>query len=266
VEVAVALAAGLLIGLSLGTLGAGGSILAVPVLVLGLGQTPLQATTGSLVVVGATALLGAVATSRRSGSVRWGRGTAFGLVAVGGAAAGAGLATRLPDAVLLTAFAALLLVVATVMVVRRTRPAAVGDSTPILTLRPRLTCACPRALRVVVTATGIGLLTGLLGVGGGFLVVPALVLALGLSMRDAAGTSLVVIAVTTTAAFLVRLGGPSHPDWGLVVLLTAAAVTGALAGTRVAPRIPAAALQTTFATVLILVAGVTAWHAVPALA
>jgi uncharacterized membrane protein YfcA len=265
-DVAVALLAGALIGLSLGTLGAGGSILAVPVLVLGLGQSPLQATTGSLVVVGATALLGAVAASRRGGSVRWGRGAAFGLVAVGGAAAGARLAAGLSDALLLTAFAALLVVVAVVMLVRRTRTAAARPSQPILTLRPSFACACPRALRVLVTATAIGFLTGLLGVGGGFLVVPALVLALGLSIREAAGTSLVVIAVTTTAALLVRLGGPSHPEWGLVALLTVAAVAGAVTGTRLAPRLPAAALQSAFATMLVLVAGVTAWHSVPGLA
>jgi uncharacterized membrane protein YfcA len=264
-SVAVALLAGALIGLSLGTLGAGGSILAVPVLVLGLGQSPLQATTGSLVVVGTTALLGALDVARRTGSVRWARGAGFGLVAVGGAAGGARLATGLPDAVLLTAFAGLLVVVAALMLVRRTRAATPGSSEPILTLRPAFACACPRALRVLVTASAIGFLTGLLGVGGGFLVVPALVLALGLSLREATGTSLVVIAVTTTAAFLFRLGAPTQPDWGLVVLLTLAAVGGALAGTRLAPRVPAQALQSAFATVLVLVAGVTAWHSVPGL-
>lgn len=265
----IALVAGALIGLSLGTLGAGGSILAVPVLVFGLGQTPLQATTGSLVVVGVTAAIGALAAAR-TGHVRWGRGLAFGLVAIGGAAAGGRLAAGLPEAVLMLAFSALLLVVAAVMVVRRVRrPAAGADQegeAAILAWSPQFVCDCPRALKVLVTATAVGFLTGLLGVGGGFLVVPALVLALGLSMRDAAGTSLVVIAVTTTAAFLVRLGGPGHPDWALVALLTAAAVAGALAGSRLGPRLPAATLQSAFAAALVVVACVTVWQTVPGLA
>ena len=88
---------------------------------------------------------------------------------------------------------------------------------------------------MLVTATVVGLLTGFLGVGGGFLVVPALVLALGLPMEFAAGTSLVVIAVTSAAALAVRTGTGIHPDWGLVALLTGAAVVGGYIGARPAP-------------------------------
>ena len=203
----VAVAAGLLIGLSLGALGSGGSILAVPVLVHLLGQSPLAATTGSLVVVGATALVAAVA-AQPSGTVRVGRGLAFGAAAAGGAVVGSRLALRTPEDVLLLAFSALLLVVAVAMLVRSHRrrglPAEQRPADlPIVTLRP-FSCACPRALKVLVAATVTGLLTGFLGVGGGFLVVPALVLSLGLEVAEAAGTSLVVIVATSSV-------GPARP-------------------------------------------------------
>ena len=112
--------AGALIGLSLGALGGGGSILAVPVLVYLLGQSPAQATTGSLVVVGVTALIGAV-TARRAGNVLLARGLAFGLVAIGGAVLGARASAQVPEPVLLASFAALMLVVGGLMAVRQWR-------------------------------------------------------------------------------------------------------------------------------------------------
>jgi uncharacterized membrane protein YfcA len=238
VHIVVALLAGALIGLSLGALGGGGSILAVPVLVFGLDQTAQQATTGSLVVVGVSALTGLLA-ARRQGTVLLSRGLAFAAVAVAGAVVGAHASARVPDQVLLGAFSVLMLVVATLMAVRQVRgrsgAASVGVLEPVIAFRP-FRCACPQALRIVVTATAVGLLTGFLGVGGGFLVVPALVLVLGLPLRQAAGTSLVVIAVTSAVALGVRAGSGVHPDWGLVLLLTAASAAGSLLGTRVAAR------------------------------
>jgi hypothetical protein len=270
--------AGLLIGLSLGMLGGGGSILAVPVL-LALGQTAGEATTGSLAVVAATSLVGAVAAHRAGSTVLVGRGLAFGGLAVGGAAAGASMAGAVPDAVLLLAFAALLLVVAGLMVRRllQARAGGPGGSAgqhrrsvsiddPIITFSPEFACACPRAVKVLVTATVVGLLTGFLGVGGGFLVVPALVLALGLPMTAAIGTSLVAITVTSVAALLVRLGATTQPDWPLVALLTGLAVTGALLGTWAGRRIDPARLQAAFTTLLVVVAVWTAARALPALA
>jgi uncharacterized membrane protein YfcA len=273
----VAVVAGLLIGLSLGALGGGGSVLAVPVLVYALDQTAAQATTGSLVIVGLTSLVGAL-TARRAGTVLLGRGVAFGAVAVVGAGAGAGLSGLVPEPVLLTAFAVLLVVVASVMAVRqhRARRGGTGDPAagtrgvrlddPILTFSPTFACECPRALKVLVTATVVGLLTGFLGVGGGFLVVPALVLALGLPIEFAAGTSLVVITITATAALAVRAGSGTHPDWGVVALLTVAAVVGGYLGARATTRIDAHRLQAAFTILLLLVAGYTAAQAIPALA
>lgn len=193
--VAVALLAGLLIGLSLGALGGGGFILAVPVLVYALGQTAAQATTGSLVVVGATALIGAFI-AYRAGNALLGRGLAFGLVATGGAVVGASASSRVPEQVLLAAFATLAAVVASLMArqllrsrVAPARPQAQdrGDQ-PILGFSPTFSCDCPRMLKVLVAGTVVGLLTGLLGVGGGFLIVPALLSALAVPMKQAAGT------------------------------------------------------------------------------
>ena len=132
----------------------------------------------------------------------------------------------MPEPVLLAAFAVLMLVVGGLMAVRqvrgrRGRPATAGRRAPrlddpIITFSPTFACQCPRALKVLVTATAVGLLTGFLGVGGGFLVVPALLLALALPMEYAAGTSLVVITITSAVALAVRAGAGVHPDWGLV--------------------------------------------------
>ena len=233
----LALVAGALIGLSLGALGGGGSILAVPVLVYALGQSPAQATTGSLVVVGVTSLIGAVTAHRagqraarpRPGLRRSSRSAAR--------PPGAGSA-HVPEPVLLAAFAALMLLVGGAHGRpagargrgrgrprgRRARRPALDD--PIITFSPTFACQCPRALKVLVTATAVGLLTGFLGVGGGFLVVPALVLALALPMAYAAGTSLVVITLTSAAALAVRAGIGTTPDWGWSLALTAASAVG----------------------------------------
>jgi uncharacterized membrane protein YfcA len=273
VTLAVILIAGALIGLSLGALGGGGSVLTVPVLVYGLGQSAAQATTGSLVVVGITSLAGAI-TAYRSGKVLLTRGLAFGTVAIGGAAAGAKASGLVPGHVLLAAFAALLLVVAGVMTARQLRSrrgqpgqraAVSGIDDPIITFSPSLACHCPRALKVLATATAVGLLTGFLGVGGGFLVVPALVLALGLPMGYAIGTSLVVITITSASALAVRAGAGIHPDWSLVALLTAVAVAGGWAGARLTAKADTSKLQAAFTALLLLVAGYTAWRALPRL-
>ncbi|WP_310528411.1 sulfite exporter TauE/SafE family protein, partial [Nocardioides sp.] len=237
----LAVAAGALIGLSLGALGGGGSILAVPVLVYLLDQSPAQATTGSLVVVGTTALIGAIA-AHRDGNVLLGRGAGFGVVAIGGAVIGAKASAHVDGDVLLGAFAALMLLVGALMAWRllHHRGAAAQHPVrptldhPIITFSPTFACQCPRALKVLVTATVVGLLTGFLGVGGGFLVVPALLLALALPLPYAAGTSLVVITITSAAALATRAGVGSTPDWGDFLVLTRASATAADAGARLA--------------------------------
>lgn len=269
----IAVAAGVLIGMSLGTLGGGGSIMAVPVLVYLLGQSPAQATTGSLVVVGVTSFIGA-ATAYRAGNVLLGRGVAFGFVAIGGAAAGAKAAAHVPEDVLLAAFAGLMLVVGAVMAWRQLRRRSQRSTDtqrptlddPIITFSPTFTCQCPRALKVLVTATVVGLVTGFLGVGGGFLVVPALLLALALPMEYAAGTSLVVITITSVSALAVRVGTGTTPDWGPVLALTAASALAAVAGAHLADRINTHQLQAAFTVLVLGVAVFTATRALPALA
>ena len=276
----VAVAAGLLIGLGLGALGGGGSILAVPVLVYLLDQTAAQATTGSLVVVGTTSLVGAV-TAHRAGNVMLARGAVFGLVATGGAALGAKASAHVPDRVLLAAFAVLMLVIGGLMLRRQVAQARRGRhcepgsengtpppptvDDPIISFSPTFACQCPRALKVLVTATAVGLLTGFLGVGGGFLVVPALTLALAMPMAYAAGTSLVVITLTSATALAVRSGLGVTPDWNPVLVLTATSVVGGVLGVRLACRTDPRRLAAAFTVLVLAVAAWTALHALPAL-
>lgn len=260
---------GLLIGLSLGALGGGGSILTVPALVYLLSQDPHQASTSSLLIVGATSLIALVSHARR-GNVRLGQGLAFGALGTAGSFAGTAAAAHVRPAVLLTAFAALMLLVAALMIrksLRRNGSDEAKDEAPtepMLTLRP-LRCACPRVAKVVVTATGVGLLTGFFGVGGGFALVPALVLAMGFAMPVAVGTSLLVIAVNSATALAARATTGMHLDWAVIGAFTAVAVLGSLLGGRVASRVAPHHLTRAFAVLLIAVAAYTAARNVPAL-
>jgi uncharacterized membrane protein YfcA len=273
VTLLLAAAGGVLIGLSLGALGGGGSILAVPLLVHLLGQSAAQATTGSLVVVGVTSVLGAV-TAYRTGNVLLGRGVAFGAVAIGGAVLGGQASEHVPQRVLMAAFAVLMVTVGGIMAwhqlhrSRRTGHRLAEHPTlddPIITFTPTFACACPRAAKVLVTATAVGLLTGFLGVGGGFLVVPALLLALGLPIRYAAGTSLVVITITSAAALAVRARSSAGPDWGVVLLLTAVSASAAVVGARLANRVDSVRLSAAFTVLVLGVAVYTAIRTLPAL-
>jgi len=270
---AMALPIGLLIGLSLGALGGGGSILTVPALVYLLGQDPRAATTGSLLIVGITALAGMVV-HHRFGRVRVVQGLVFGALGIAGAYVGSQLSATVPPAVLLAAFSVLMLVVAAVMVVRRRaqlRAAAGGEveagspNGPILQLRPAFVCDCPRVLKVVAVASAVGLLTGFFGVGGGFVVVPALVLALGFTMPAAVGTSLLVIAINSTSALLSRMGNGVHLDWLLIGLFTLAAIVGSLLGSRLATRVRPQRLSAAFTMLLVAVALYTAVRSFPQL-
>ena len=122
-----------------------------------------------------------------------------------------------------------------------------------------------RALKVAAAATGAGLLTGFFGVGGGFVIVPALVLALGFEMPAAVGTSLLVIAVNSASALTARLGGGISLDWPLLGALTLAALAGALAGNRIASRVSASRLTAAFTGLLIAVAAYSLSRSLPAL-
>lgn len=262
---------GFAIGVSLGALGGGGSILAVPVLVFVAGQKPSAATTTSLVVVGVASLLGAHG-HWRAGRVRVAQGLVFGLVGIAGSLAGSALNRRLDGDVLLLAFAALVLVAAWRMVVgcpsctRSGEAGAVagsddahpgirrydGAGATLVEARPR-TMGPARVAKVVAAGTGVGFLTGLFGVGGGFVIVPTLALVLEFPMAAAVGTSLLVIAVNTAVALAARVGAGSI-DWGTTLLFTAAATAGVGAGKRIADRLEPQSMQRAFAMLLVVVA------------
>jgi uncharacterized membrane protein YfcA len=257
---------GLLIGLSLGALGGGGSILTVPALVYLVGEQPAKATTSSLLNVGTTSLIALIPHARR-GDVRFGQGATFGVLGIAGSFAGSLASARVPGEVLLTAFAALMLVVAVVMFRRPERPSAAellpSPSPVLIRLRP-FHLDVSRSAEVVVAATVVGLLTGFFGVGGGFALVPALVLALSYPMRVAIGTSLLVIAINSATAVATRVAD-ADVDWGTVAAFTATAVAGSLIGGRVAARVQPHVLTRAFALLLVGAAVYVAVRSLPAL-
>lgn len=232
----------IVIGLSLGMLGGGGSILTVPVLVYVLGLPMKGAVPLSLIVVGVTSAVGA-ANHQRHRNIRWDAAVAFAPAAVIGALLGTRIATVVSGRIQLIIFAILMVVAAISMFVG---PAA--WSTPG-------TVPTRRSPAVVALLGGcVGLLTGLVGVGGGFMYVPALVLLAGLEMREAVGTSLVLIVVSCLAALLGYLGRIAI-DWQTAGFFTALAIVGVMIGSGLAKRVPQAALRRGFA-VLLLVMGV----------
>jgi uncharacterized membrane protein YfcA len=266
--VAIAIACGVLIGLCLGALGGGGSILTVPVLVSLLHVGPQSATSASLIIVGITSVIAAVAHAR-GGHVRWKAAAVFGIIGSVTAFGGSILNRAVDPQILLIAFSSLM-VVAAVAMLRRTRKCtapesddrSTTDAKPVADVsrspgavatvtKPRVTTA--QASKLVAAALVVGFLTGFLGVGGGFLIVPALVLALGYSMPVAVGTSLVIIAITSAGAFAERLGTASIP-WQIVIPFTLAAVAGSFAGTAVSDRISGNALTRSFAILLLVIA------------
>ncbi|WP_238783117.1 sulfite exporter TauE/SafE family protein [Streptomyces monomycini] len=269
-----ALPCGLVIGLLLGALGGGGSILAVPALVYLLHQTPHEATAGALVVVGIGAASG-LACHARAGRVRWGAGAAFGGLGTAGTFLGSRWSASLNPTVLMTAFAGLMLAVAAVMLVRAwrerekapARTAATPPASPTASGSPLAARPAPRlaaALRIGVTATAVGLLTGFFGVGGGFVVVPALTLVLGLEMPVAIGTSLLVILVNSGTAFATRAGAGGL-DWPLLASFAACAALGSWLGNRLAARLRPQALSTAFASLVTVLAVSMAVTSIPRL-
>ena len=186
---------------------------------------------------------------------------------------GSRLSASVLPAVLLAAFSVLMLVVAAVMVARAAArpPARVqlrqDDAfDPIIALHPPLRLrTAPARVKVVVTATAVGLLTGFFGVGGGFAVVPALVLALGFSMPVAVGTSLLVIAINSATALAARAGHGIAIDWAVIGVFTAAAVVGSLLGGRIASRVRPETLSRAFTVLLVAVALYTAARSIPQL-
>ncbi|SDI47009.1 hypothetical protein SAMN04488693_11232 [Arthrobacter subterraneus] len=230
------------IGLSLGLLGGGGSILTVPILTYVAGLDAKEAIAASLFVVGVTSAVSAIDHARK-GRVKWRTGLIFGAAGMAGAFGGGLLGGRIPGTILMIAFA--LMMIATSIAMIRGRK----NKAPATTHNGELPIG-----KVIIEGLIVGLVTGLVGAGGGFLVVPALALLGGLSMPIAVGTSLVVIAMKSFAGLAGYLTTVSL-DWGLVAAVTAAAVVGSLIGARLAGRIPEAALRKGFG-IFVLVMGV----------
>lgn len=251
---------GLAVGLVIGGLGGGGGVLTVPALVYVLGQGAQDATTASVVIVGISALVGVLARLRRRSGVAeldLRRGLLLGLAGLPAAYLGTLLNQHVAPPVLLLSFALLTVVAAVAMLLdaRRTRPAAPpepsapGGGTTAVAAPPRLLVT---AVKVVGSGAAVGFLTGFLGVGGGFLAVPALVLVLRMPMRTAVGTSLLLIVLNSASALVSRLGA-LHLDWHVVLPFTVAAVVATLLGKRVADRLSGRTLTVAFSLVLIAV-------------
>lgn len=228
----VVLLLAVVVGLSLGLLGGGGSILMVPLLTYVAGFPPKEAIAASLLVVGVTSLTSMLAHARR-GNVQWRTGLIFGAAGMAGAFAGGLIGGHIPGTILMMAFALMMIATATAMI-RGRRGSKDPDRTHTL-----------KVGRTVLDGLVVGLVTGLVGAGGGFLVVPALVLLGGLPMSIAVGTSLLVIGMKSFAGLAGYLTSVSI-DWGFVAGVTVAAVVGSLIGARLSDKVPETALRRGF--------------------
>lgn len=232
-DIGIAVLAGLVVGLVVGALGAGGGILAVPTLVYALGQDPHDAAASSLVIVAMTSL---VSLTPRWRSVKWKQGSIFGALTVIGSFIGAQVSLALDPDALMVAFSVVLAAVATVMARRVIRPRTPvpHSSLPIL----------------IVAATLTGLFTGFFGVGGGFLVVPMLVVAMGFTMKDAATTSLFVMVIVSIIGLVARIGSDVTIDFPVVLAFGAASMTASLFGERLTRRASERTLTAVFCALL----------------
>ena len=229
------------VGISLGLLGGGGSILTVPLLAYVAGLDPKQAIATSLLVVGVTSAVGAI-THARAGRVRWKIAAIFGVAAMAGAYAGGRLAHFIPGNILLIAFAAIMIAAAVAML--RGRREVSDESVGPLPVA-----------KILLQGAAVGMISGLVGAGGGFLLVPALALLGGLAMPAAVGTSLVVIAMQSFAGFAAHLSGETI-DWKLAGMVTAAAVAGSILGGYLTSYVQPATLRKAFGWFVLVMAAV----------
>lgn len=235
VVTAIAAFLAIFIGVAVGLLGGGGSILTTPLLVYVVGFDPKQAITASLFVVAVTSIFGLIGHAR-AGRVIWRTGLIFGAAGMVGAFIGGQIGALLPGALLLAAFSVMMGITAVAMI--RGRKKVAGKAHKGLPL-----------FRIILDGLVVGLVTGLVGAGGGFLVVPALALLGGLAMPNAVATSLLVVAMKSIAGFFgyaLSFGGGSvvswNPEtqinWTITLIVTGAAIIGALIGSVIVGKIP----------------------------
>ncbi len=231
----IAIALSLVIGLVLGMLGGGGAILTLPMLVYALKVAPNAAIATSLFVVGATSLVGA-SVHARAGNVNWKIGVPFGAAAMAGAYVGGRLAHLVSPNALLVGFGAVMIITAVAMLRDRSEGVAKAETLALV--------------RAIALGAGVGALSGLVGAGGGFLIVPALTLFGGLTMRESIGTSLFVITVQSFAGLAGHLAHVAL-DWPLAAWITTAAILGSLLGARLGAKVSALRLRRAFAWLVI---------------
>ncbi len=241
---ALALLGAALIGLSLGLTGAGGSIITLPVLVYLAGVPPKDAVGLSLFVVGVAALVGAMQ-RLRSGEIHLKAVLMFALSGMVGAAGGAHLTPLVSGRVLMIIFAVLMLVVA-INMLRGSK----------IELSVKAEC---RPLRCLLAGLGVGVLTGFIGVGGGFLLMPALVKFAKLPLRVATGTSLAVISFNSAAGFVSHFG-EAPPRWTLAFVFAGIAAAGVVVGSAFAKRLPVARLRQLFAVMVVATGSFVLWQ------
>lgn len=248
------------VGLSLGLLGSGGAILTVPILVYLVGHGEKTAIAESLAIVGAIALFGVLraAMQRR---IDWTSALLLAIPGIAGTWSGARVAQWVPGAVQLLLLAGLMLT-ASVLMFRKPR---VGNA-PACAMKPgERAPACGTAI-IAAQGVGLGFATGLVGVGGGFLIVPVLVLLRRLPMPTAIGTSLAIISVNSATGLVAYAGGDGLDldlDWRIVGMFIALGVAGSLVGNVLAGRIYQDTLRRMFAAFLVVMAGYIAWRQAP---
>lgn len=236
--IALAVALAVLVGVSLGLLGGGGSILTVPLLAYVAGMEIKQAIATSLVVVGVTSAVSTLSHAR-AGRVQWRSGLMFGAAGMVGAYLGGLLSYVVAGSVLLIAFTVVMVATGIAMIKGRTACEPATRTMPIA--------------KVLLMGLGVGVVTGAVGAGGGFLVVPALALLGGLPMPVAVGTSLLVITMNSAAGLAGHLSTVPI-DWTIAGAVTAAAVLGSLLGTRLIARVDPDAVRRAFGWFVLLMA------------
>ncbi len=252
---------GVFVGFSLGLTGGGGAIFAVPLLVYGLGLPAREAIGVSLLTVGSTSLVGFIQRARR-GMVEFPTGLLFAMAGMIGAPVGTWLADRTPEPVLLGTFVLLMLIIAVRIwskasdATARLPIIANENAGPTCQRDPegklRITSPCAILLGVVGLAAGV--LSGMFGVGGGFIIVPALVVFSGMGMQRAIGTSLLVISLVSAAGTASHLLAGKDLTLATAGLFTAGSIGGLFAGSALAQRLAGPVLQKVFAAAIVLVA------------
>lgn len=234
---------GFLAGVLLGLLGGGGSVITVPALVYFAGQTPQAAVATSLFIVGTNSVFGAAFHQRR-GSLDWKVALVFGGAGMATSFLAARVSKTISAELLMVLFALIMLLIGSLMLFRKNKEPQMQD--------PVLRSGQKTFWVTLLSGAGVGLLTGTLGVGGGFFIVPALVMLVGMPMSHAVGTSLAIIAANSFAGFLGHAG--IHIDVWLTVLFVTAGIAGAFSGTALAHRLDTDTLRRLFAIFVLVLA------------